>query len=74
MGGVHICLFKAERLRNAVGILHRPPPQSNEISSADVLHEVKIHGIQKHDNHNLNGGVPDDSSDDVSNDRCDLCP
>lgn len=68
----HVCLFEAERLRNAVRILHRPPPQSDEIPSADILHEVKVHGIQKHNNHDLNGGVPDDSSNDVRNDRCNL--
>ena len=69
----HVGFLKAERLCNAVRILHRPPPQSDEISSANVLHEVKVHGIQKHDNHDLNGGVPDDSSNDIGNDRCDLC-
>ena len=65
----HVGFLKAERLCNAVRILHRPPPQSDEISSANVLHEVKVHGIQKHDNHDLNGGVPDDSSNDIGNDR-----
>ena len=69
----HVGFLKAEILRNAVCILHRPPPQSDEISSADILHEVKVHGIQKHNNHDLNGGVPDDSSKDIGNDCCDLC-
>ena len=69
---VYVGFFKAEGLGDAVCILHRPPPQSDEISSANVLHEVKVHGIQQHDNHDLNGGVPNDSSNDIGNDRCDL--